>query len=68
MMHKQKEIVEAGGGVWVGVLTRRKRPVLILFNDPETHSTLALPPDGLTISAVRAKIAKSRNTFRAERT
>lgn len=54
-----REIVEAGGGVYrAGMFVN-----LVLFDSPETHSTLALPEDSLTAEAVRAHIQASNVKF-----
>ena len=57
-----KRIVEAGGGIYVrGMLAN-----LVLFNSPQTRSTLALPEDKVTAETVRAKIADSNKSFGIE--
>ena len=54
-----KEIVEAGGGIYVpGMLGG-----LVLFNSPTTGSTLALPICFLSAASVRKQIAESDARF-----
>ena len=56
---KHKYIVESGGGIYVRGMFLH----LVLFNSPQTGSTLALPKDRLTPEAVREKIAASNKAF-----
>ena len=60
-----KAAVEEGGGIWVGTLESVGRlPGLILFNSPQTHSTLALPVnEPITPEAVRKHIEESNAKF-----
>jgi glycine cleavage system H lipoate-binding protein len=54
-----KRIVEAGGGEYVtGMLGS-----LVLFNSPQTGSTLALPENLLTSEAVKSRILASNKAF-----
>ncbi len=50
--------VEGGGGQWVGVqpVTQPGKENLVLFNDPDTHTTLALPMSQATAENVRARV------------
>ena len=57
-----KEIVEAGGGRYVGMMGE-----LILFDSPTTGSTLALPPCLLSAASVRKQIAESDARFAVAR-
>ena len=56
------EQVEAGGGRYVGIQERLVvgKPALILFDDPETGTTLSVPLPDLTAEAVRVRLAESR--------
>jgi len=56
------EQVEAGGGRYVGIQERRRagKPSLVLFDDPDTGTTLAVPLPELTAETVRARIEESR--------
>lgn len=56
------EQVEAGGGRYVGIQERLVAgvPALVLFDDPETGTTLSVPLPDLTAEAVRARLAESR--------
>lgn len=57
-------LVRQGGGEYVGEMPRSGgRKPLVLFNDPVTHSTLALPAEDLTPENVAARIADSRAQF-----
>jgi hypothetical protein len=61
--------VEKGGGEYRGLQpgsAEKDVPDLILFDDPATHTTLALPlgDTPITAPAVRRKIARSRSLFR----
>jgi hypothetical protein len=51
-------IVQLGGGEFLGVQCARSES-LVLFNDPRSHSTLAVPISELTPEAVRVKIKNS---------
>ena len=53
-----RDIVEAGGGIWVGIQECEGETYdLVLFNSPETGSTLALKTDsGVTAHTVRERI------------
>lgn len=51
-------IVELGGGIYRGRMEH-----LILFDSPQTHSTLALPETELTASFVSESIRQSDRKF-----
>jgi hypothetical protein len=59
------QIVEAGGGRYVGVMNEIPGKVesIVLFTSPQTRSTLALPSSRLTVEAVREQLAKSDAVF-----
>ena len=65
-----RDIVKACGGVWVGVQeTVPPLPHLLMFNSPQTDSTLAVKLEpGLTFAeiakAVKKRIADSDKTFK----
>ena len=54
-----KRIVEAGGGRYV----RGMLGDLVLFDSPQTGSTLAIPEKDLTPANVAAKLKKSNRAF-----
>lgn len=54
------EQVEAGGGQYVGLQSRRGAEALVLFNDAQTGTTLSVPLPDLTPEAVRARLEESR--------
>ena len=54
------EQVEAGGGRYVGLQEFRGHPPLVLFDDPESGTTLSVPLPDLTAEAVRARLLESR--------
>jgi hypothetical protein len=58
-------IVAAGGGSYVGVLKEipDKMESLVLFNSPQTRTTLAIPISRLTVEAVREHLAESDAAF-----
>ena len=58
-------IVAAGGGSYVGVLKEitDKMESLVLFNSPQTRTTLAIPISRLTAEAVREHLAESDAAF-----
>jgi hypothetical protein len=58
-------IVAAGGGSYVGVLKEipDKIESLVLFNSPQTRTTLAIPISCLTAVAVREHLADSDAAF-----
>ena len=58
-----KEIIELAGARWVGIQEGQKGNLLVLFNDPISHNTLALPEGEVTVTAVQAAIEKSRKLF-----
>ena len=66
--NRYQQAVEEGGGEYRGVQpgsTAKDLPDLVLFDDPATHTTLALPIGNtpITAAAVRKKIARSRSRF-----
>jgi len=53
-----RQAVEAAGGRYVGLQARPEGgPPLLLFNDPRTRNTLALPVLELIAAQVRARLA-----------
>ena len=57
--YQHRDIIEDGGGIYVpGMMAD-----LVMFNSPETGSTLCLPENKLTADAVRTKIAYSNAAF-----
>lgn len=58
-----QSIVEQGGGEYRGIqevpANTGLKP-LVLFNDPKSHDTLAVPVHLLSVAAVAARIAESR--------
>jgi hypothetical protein len=56
---EHKRIVEAGGGEYVAGMLES----LVLFNSPQTCSTLALPENRLTSESVRSRILASDAEF-----
>lgn len=60
-----KEMVVAGGGVWVGVQETVEPPALVLFTNPKNGVTLALYDDLITEERVRNKIARSDRAYGA---
>ena len=58
-----KQIVEEGGGIWVGVQDCSSFIDLALFNSPKTGSTLALRVNDVTVKNVSEKIRKSDEVF-----
>jgi hypothetical protein len=65
MTSTAQRIVELAGAQWVGVqpATRPLGGPLVMFRDPVTTSTLALPEDGLSLFAVQEKMRESRAKF-----
>ena len=60
-----RNIVESGGGIWVGVQEWKGKPYdLIMFNSPTTGTTLALRSDKIDATAVGKRIADSDKLFR----
>lgn len=57
---RHKAIIEAGGGIYEPGLAL---DTLVMFDSPETGSTLCLPENLLTADNVRAKIRKSNRDF-----
>ncbi len=55
---RYQHIVTRGGGIYIGMMED-----LVLFNSPETGSTLALHEKQLTVQAVRDTIAVSNRQF-----
>lgn len=58
-----KEIIELSGAEWVGIQEGHKGNLLVLFNDPISHATLALAEGEVTVEAIQAAIEKSRKLF-----
>ena len=63
-----RQMVLEGGGQYVGIHKgtcngKRISPDLVLFNSPQTGSTLALPISKLSANAVRQHISKSNARF-----
>lgn len=59
---KSERIVELSGAQWLGV--DRNFAPLVMFRDPVTKSTCALPEADLTVTAVLAKLESKRAEFR----
>ena len=64
-IEKFKQIVAAAGGLWCGIQEGEGAfEDLVLFNSPQTHSTLALPADEFfTVDAVKTRLAASNLNF-----
>ena len=67
-----RAIIRERGGKYVGIQRRAWQagsPDLVLFNDPQTGTTLALAASAaiVTVQHVRAKLTESRSTFAAMR-
>ena len=60
-----RPVVEAGGGEWVGVQMVKGQAIAVAFNDPESGSTIYLPPADLTEEQVRQAIAAKQAQFAA---
>jgi hypothetical protein len=61
-----KTCVEEGGGIWVGIQDCSPDCAdLVLFNSPETGSTLAIPTTRITPELVCSRIRQSNATFKA---
>jgi hypothetical protein len=60
-----RQIVEAGGGTWVGLQDTfiADRESLVLFNAPTSKTTLALGITVCTVDNVRGKIADAEASF-----
>lgn len=57
-----RSMVEQAGGAYVGI--QKACPVdLILFNDPETETTIAVRANIASVSMVKAKLLRSRMAF-----
>ncbi|MFZ1975655.1 MAG: hypothetical protein WAU89_22615 [Candidatus Acidiferrales bacterium] len=58
-------IVAAGGGKDVGVLKEiaNKMESVVLFNSPQTRTTLGIPISRLSVETVREHLAESDATF-----
>lgn len=57
-------LVEEAGGHYRGIQPGTARiPDQILFNDPDTHTTLAVPVKELTKERVKSEIARRRRTW-----
>jgi hypothetical protein len=57
---QMREIVEAGGGIWVGYSAEQD---FVYLDDPRTKSGGVIPAAELSIEAVRAKVAEIRARF-----
>lgn len=55
--------IKKAGGEYIGIQEVGDEPVLILFNDPKTKSTLGLPIDKITPKSVVKELAESRKLF-----
>ena len=53
-------LVAQGGGVWVGIQRLTGREDLVLFNDPQSGTTLSLPTGQVTAEAIARRIEESR--------
>jgi uncharacterized protein with GYD domain len=58
-----RSMVEQAGGAYVGIQRDPGGVDLILFNDPETESTIACKVNIASVGMVRAKLLKSRLMF-----
>jgi len=59
-----RQMVEAGGGQWVGVQEWEGKPYdLIMFNSPTTGTTLALRSDQIDAASVAERISESDEKF-----
>jgi hypothetical protein len=58
---RNERIIELAGAQWVGV-DRNLKP-LVMFRDPVTGSTHAVPEEGITVAKVQAKLAAKRAAF-----
>lgn len=58
-----KRLVEAGGGRFVGLQENPAGPIVVMFDDPATKSTLCLLLPDLSVGNVRARIARSRAQY-----
>jgi hypothetical protein len=57
-----KEVVEAAGGIYRGEMSEGNQH-LVLFDSPQTRSTLCLPAAKLTVEIVCGRIADSNLKF-----
>jgi len=63
-----KEMVKQADASYKGIQKGFKSgDDLVLFNDPVTETTLALPIEGITPNSIRAKLWKRRREFEAHR-
>jgi len=59
-----KSMVEQAGGAYVGIQqTTTDNSDLILFNDPETESTISVKANIASVPLIRAKLLRSRMNF-----
>lgn len=58
-----REIVKKGGGIYKGIQEAVDHRDLVLFNDPETGTTLAVKMRDIGVDAVRTKILFSRSKW-----
>lgn len=68
-----RDLISQGGGQFIGTQpgfvkksTGETTEGLVMFNDPETNTTLVLKPSQLTAEAVAQRIAASRQQFQKE--
>lgn len=59
----QQYLLDAGVRFQGKMIGAPGKPALVLFNDPATGSTLALPEDNITPETIRARMAESRKQF-----
>jgi len=62
-MSKSERIIELAEAQWVGRWDSERDGRLVLFRDPISGSTLALPEEGLTVRSVVAKLESKRKEF-----
>jgi hypothetical protein len=61
---EMSSIVEAGGGIYVGVMSEIPgMESIVLFISPHTRTTLGIPISRLTVGSVREQLAKSDAAF-----
>jgi hypothetical protein len=57
-----KEVIEAAGGIYRGKMSEGNQHV-VLFDSPQTRSTLCLPVAKVTVETVRGRIVHSNLQF-----
>ena len=63
-----KQIVQNGGGIFIGLQETIDAPALVLFNSPKTLTTLALYyDDTFNSESVQQKIRNSDKTFKEKK-